>query len=516
MWLIRGMNEATTEATVDNLTVATYSIPTYKLHRLSTVIAALNKRCRRLHIREITLEVTGTETVMHDETEVLNQIIKITGQSPKLAGWEFAATFEHDAETGLTILRANRTFTTPIPEAYRHATAVCDHCGYVRRRKDTYLVFNADRNEFKQVGTNCLRDFLGGANIHEVAAMAEAWFSITEALGDDSGEDAGWGSYGGGSINNGPVLPMDGFVARSFATVRAFGFLGRGKARELGGDPTANRVLDFLMPSRNLMDSRKWKADLALTTPTPEDVAQAEAALTWVRSWDFENDKLNDYQANLFVACAGETMPIRRAGIVASITVAYLRHIERAEELRRAREDAKPSVHQGTVGERLRNLVLTIEHIFTSESDWGVTHITKMLDASGNVFTWFDRTDGTHKKGDVVRVTGTVKGHTIYREVPQTVLSRVVADPLFPGYEDVEQAGRYVLQAREGRWAVLEGPAFAGAVMFDQKVEARRFLKGAAKDCFRTFRQMAEYRNLEYVDLPAPITQPNLGFQAAA
>lgn len=417
-----------------NSTTQTYNIPAAKLPRVQSALDALNKRCRRLHIPEITLKVTGTETKMVDMPDfkelqpVPYVTVDVTGGAPKLNGWEFAATFEHVAESGLTIFRKADSFTGDIPKTYRTAKPCCDHCHLARQRKDTFLVHSASEG-FKQIGRNCLRDFLGHADPHAIASAAEIWCDIGEVF---SSEDDGfeWGGSGGGQI----VLGLESFLAFAFGTVRAKGFLGRSKAKEMAQagehrEATADRILRLLFPVRAMTPSqrREYEKERAECEPTEKDSAKAQAALAWVRGWEKDLDSLNDYRFNLYAACSSEIMPVRRAGIVASLPAAYEKEMEHVERVRKARENRAPSQFIGEIGKRMKGLRVKVEKVIAHEGDFGTTYIHKMTDQNGNALVWF-ASNGGFSEGEEYTIDATVKAHeTSEKWGNQTVLTRCKA-----------------------------------------------------------------------------------------
>ncbi len=466
---------------------ATYSIPACRLPSVQAALDKLNKRARRLKVTEITLKVVRAYTEQKHSPRDIHQTgpthpvayndIEVTGVRPQLAGWEFAATLEHDAETGLTILRTSEAFkAAPIPKEFRKAQVVCDHCKLNRRRNDTFLCYNASAG-FKQIGRNCLVDFLGGVDPHSYAAAAELWFDFSEFCESSDGGDEGWGGGGGGEL----ITSIEEFVIRSFAVVRVRGFIGRVKAREInqaGGEAcaTADRVLNLIFPSVRDRQDKDWKEEDAATQPNDQDIARASAALAWVRGFDPAGD-LNDYQHNLFVACASEFLTTRRAGIVASLPSAYLKHIDRQEELRKAREGKPVSNFVGKEGERLRDLVLTVGKIFASQGDFGTTYITKFTDAAGNAFTWFAH--GIElREGETYLVTGTVKKHESHEKYGNsTILSRCDATEFYPEYLTGERFGVLVVVGLE----VLRPCSNEKLTGFKKAKDAKAFAKKHSK-----------------------------------
>lgn len=397
-----------------DLITAQYTIPAFRYPGLLVAIVKLNRRARRLGIPAITVKITGNVTINKgtdkEPKPVLHNEIEITGIRPQLAGWEFAATLEHDYETGLTILRTSEAFkAAPIPVGYRKATALCDHCKAARNRKDTFLCYSATEG-FKQIGRNCLVDFLGGKDPHAIAGAAEIWFDLQDLINSDEGSEEGW--RGGGREM---VIDLEEFLQRAFAVVRVVGFLGRAKARELQSTllPTADRVLNILLPTPEQRYEATWREEAAATEPTPLDIERVTAALGWIRAevkLKVDDATASDYEHNLFVACAGDILPLRRAGIVASLPAAYLKHIDRQEELRKQRETRKPSEFVGQIGERIEITAKLTKVIAVESEQWGTSFLHKFEEESGNRYAWFSSA-GSWDEGQVYTFVGTVKDH---------------------------------------------------------------------------------------------------------
>lgn len=103
---------------------------------------------------------------------------------------------------------------------------------------------------------------------------------------------------------------------------------------------------------------------------------------------------------------------------------------ERAEK--RANEDAA-SDHVGTVGER-REFVLTVIFVTSFDGQYGTTHIHGLKDDFGNVIIHkgqpiladieVDTRPRRIEKGDKIRVTATIKSHSVREGVKQTIITR--------------------------------------------------------------------------------------------
>ena len=94
----------------------------------------------------------------------------------------------------------------------------------------------------------------------------------------------------------------------------------------------------------------------------------------------------------------------------------------RADEL----EARQRSEWVGELKERLRGLNLTVTYTTVVTSQFGDSKLVKFVDADGNEFGWFGSGLDAWQldKGDDVVLTGTVKEHSTYEGIKQTMLTR--------------------------------------------------------------------------------------------
>jgi hypothetical protein len=90
----------------------------------------------------------------------------------------------------------------------------------------------------------------------------------------------------------------------------------------------------------------------------------------------------------------------------------------------RAATPTAASQWQGNIKDKL-NLTLTCINKTMLENEWGVTTLYTFKDADNNIFTWFSSSCKTNINiNDTLNLVGTVKDHTTYDGVNQTVLTR--------------------------------------------------------------------------------------------
>jgi hypothetical protein len=339
----------------------------------------------------------------------------IEGTRPKIAGWTLAARMQTLA-TGERVTR--NVPGIEIPDRVRElGPMVCEHCNASRFRKDVFAVLNVDSGECKQVGSTCLRDFLG----HDPAAILNAWNAceIVESQGAEF--------FGGYGLRDVPMYPTQEVLELAACSIRLESWISRKVSDESGKVATAGVVSRLLHPASLSKSTRELYEVHSVTgevqAVTDSDRAQARDALAWARKLAGEND----YEKNMLAATRHDSCDARTLGLVCSAIAGYLRHVSRAAELDLKRSANAASVHVGAVKERLRNVPVTVEHMQHIESDFGGCTLYKFRDASGNLLSWFasGRAESV-RPGDSVALTGTVKKHTEYKGTKETQLNRCV------------------------------------------------------------------------------------------
>jgi hypothetical protein len=132
----------------------------------------------------------------------------------------------------------------------------------------------------------------------------------------------------------------------------------------------------------------------------------------------------SEYMHNLRMVLSSGVVEPKRRGYACSAVASRQRALGLLEIRRREREASAHSKHVGMVGERLRNLELTVLSNRGRSTKFGDSILYKMRDADGNVFTWFKSGDGIMDVGNTYILDATVKAHTNYQGVLETQLTR--------------------------------------------------------------------------------------------
>ena len=407
-----------------------FRIPEPALALLDKKIEQITKRANKLGVEAPKLTVTD-ET----ETEEIKKNGKVTGvreyvyvivsgAAPKLGGWAFLATLQHE-EAG-TIVRRVPTTEHGETEAlahvvkldgYRNAEPVCDHCGLDRNRKDTYVVYNDEARETKQVGRSCLKDFVGGLSPQKAASGLEWYFSILEDAG--SYERDGFS----GEIRVPVKYTIEEFLTHSALMIRTHGWTSRSAAgwdRQATADAAFQNMLDQINQEKDKQTGQPLWID-----PETQDEETAAKTVEYLKSLDGESD----FDHNLKVVASSKYIERRSAGIAAYGVVAYHKHIEREIKIAKEQERRaeKLNEHFGEIKDRLE-LTLTVMSVKEryregyGAADESVYYITTMEDPEGRVFKWF----GSYEldRGETYTGKWTVKKHDEWNGTKQTVINR--------------------------------------------------------------------------------------------
>jgi hypothetical protein len=392
----------------DNHNRGIYKIPKENLPKFQKMLEKLSKKAIKLTGERIYFVPFNTITEKSGDGYAQEYVeVLLSGfESPKLNGWSFVARLDHANEVG-NIVRPVPGFV--VPDLYRDRESVCEHCKINRYRRDTYLVRNDESGEIKQIGSSCLKDFLGHQHPEKIAKMAELLGYADElARGAMSvGEDRRF-------------IDLEAYLAHVALQIDLHGYMSLSKARQINStvinerdmvESTSSRALNSLFPNPRIADE----------LPKPEDkhFDLAIKSIEWAANLGEDGTVLNDYQYNIHVLAASGVIEFRSTGYASSIVGAYMRE----HDLFPKREPKKVSNFVGKVKDKLE-LEVEFVNFWERDNDTGRFFIYRFADADGNVFTWMTGTVIEASKGDKLKLRGTVKDHNEYKGIKSTVLTR--------------------------------------------------------------------------------------------
>lgn len=432
----------------------TYLIREENMERLEKKLATIRKKCEASHCSfNYTIIGDHFETYTNEyneEVTVRYKEVEVDGVA-KYNNWHFVATIDHHDEGN--VIRAYDTELV-VPDKYKTCGPTCEHCQKIRSRKDTYLIYNDETHEFKQVGKSCLQEFTNGLSADNIAFFC----SIYEKL--EEGHE-----YSGPSSNR--YIEVESILRYAFECFKHWGYQKSASSFyeeevPVGYRSTRDRVTDYYYINRLFGKEREQcREEMNSVGFNPDSeyaVESTKAALEWIRN---EKDLSSEYIRNLHIICSDEYTDYRSLGILVSLTVSYARHIEQIaayeEKEKVEKEEKATSNYVGEIKDKLEITTTNFQLVSSWSTIYGMTYLYKWADESGNVFIWY-ASNPVENEDRVVSVKGTIKDHSEYNGLKQNVMTRckVTCKPEDPeeGFEpassDVQEALDMFFEAVNG------------------------------------------------------------------
>lgn len=368
--------------------MSSYLIPASARQSFAQALEKMNRRAARLGCDTLSITSEISTSLKIDGITYPALEIEISGLMPSYKGWFFVASVE-TLDTGKSVFHGENTGT--IPAHYKTSGHACEHCNQSRRRNASYILQSG--SEFKQVGSTCINDFLGGNRLPHFEFVKNTRESLREF------ED-----FSTASICHASVMSI---LIASAATIRANGFVKKTGHDIYGGTtPTALLVESYLCDRRN---PKRFQP-----TITEADEEKAEAVRNWLVNHESTQ---SDYLQKLIDLAAASMVHVKNIGIIASAIVAHDRELEK-----QAQAAASPSNHVGTIGKRETFVVTLSGSKVLPDYGYGCSNLYTFKDASGNVIKW--KTSNSFEFNGTVRLTGSVKKHGEWNGVKETELTR--------------------------------------------------------------------------------------------
>ena len=171
--------------------------------------------------------------------------------------------------------------------------------------------------------------------------------------------------------------------------------------------------------------------------PTEEEKAFADT----VKAHFLSDTSASDFSMNVRSILRGTTVTKKNLGFVVCLPSVYIRNIEREEQKKanQAKWDkmAQESDYVAAVGAKV-DMALVLSNVYAYDGIFGTTYIHSFMDSNNRVLVWKTSKDlsDVAPVGSTFNIKGTVKEHSDYRNVKQTVLTRCKASVI----QSVEQA----------------------------------------------------------------------------
>lgn len=358
-----------------------YNILASKIGYFKTKIESINKKAKNIGCDPITYVVGD---IIGDDKQPPRVKIQLHATTIKINGWKFIGCMEHKAE-GKNIIKCIPGES--IPEKYRTAKSVCDHCGVNRYRRNTYIL-RSSNNDYQQIGKSCLKDFMGH-DPRQVAEYAEIISSMLDDLND--GDDV--------KDSSEYTFVLTRFLKACAIMVRQHGWTSVKKAKNEGGFSTASRAVEA------------YFSDLQ---STDADETLVEKSLQWVNQLSYK--QMSDWEHNLVIMASEPYIYRQDCNFAASIIGGYLASINNVSD--------NSSNFVGNIGDKLSE---TLTVITAKPLKFGILY--QFTDKQNNRYTWFAskmQKITSHQRdryivvGDTVSISGKIKDHQEFNGVKST------------------------------------------------------------------------------------------------
>lgn len=366
-------------------------------------VEKLNQRANKLGIDGFLKVKFGTPFAHHEKdsrgkTKWVEKRVKATvvGRMPKLDGWTFLATLDHKDGAAM-VRRMPGVDDDASLEKYYHADSKnCDHCHENRKRNDTYIIKSEEKGETMQVGSACLKDFIGHVNPLEYIKLQNDLGGLLEGIAAPVQHES-----------------TSEFLAHAARVLRREGRYVSSK-NSLEWEKPATRDLVSSNRRAFLTTSLAKDGTPLFVEPEDEDYELAKAAVEWIQNLPAQEAN-NDYMHNLKVASQEESMTPRMEGYLASLIPAY----------QRATQEKAEKVEKQFVGTPGDKQVFKFKVKQVREYD-GYAYGQKIYkhvfeDESGNTLVWTGKYP--LDEGEVYQGTFKIKAHDTHAKFgKQTVL----------------------------------------------------------------------------------------------
>lgn len=354
--------------------------------------------------------------------------VKVTGATPRIAGYKFIATVEHQGGGNIIRTVPGEEGNKKIKNFYNTKPDYCDHCKKVRRRNDTFIIKEEKSGKLRQIGRNCLSDFLPGIDPKALLAYFNGRDSIGRMAGEAEEEMGRKGGGGGGDR----FVPLEEVLTIGAALVREMGFMSSKKAQEIGdGVPTTASDVRWFLFARKTKDDLKNKRFEKIYqlggAPTAADKKQAEDILKWFETVPEQQKQSNEFMHNLSVIVKSGQVNPRNIGFAMALFPVYARAMDQIKQ--KVNAPQKSNEWLGKVGDKLPPTKVKVIRTRLIQNQFGYaggsTQIVAMEDEKGNQLTWFNNSANRMEDGAEYTITGTVKKHDEFNGKRQTHVMRV-------------------------------------------------------------------------------------------
>lgn len=323
----------------------------------------------------------------------------------KIPGWEFVASLEWISDTNSNIIKKVDS-DIEVPREYLTSTK-CDHCHSNRMRKYTVVLYNEETKEFKQVGRSCVKDYIG-ANVEDYLSYLSIFDNMYDWLNSLPKE---------GRNKQDNIFKVDEVLEQTIEEVNHCGYVSQTTIQNWNDSHPYEDYCPLEKTSSQIfkiMNEVTGYGTNELVRPKYEITLETIAKVKEIKDFISNLEDKDDYTHNIKTLLQTEYIDNKNLGLVVSSVGYYLRETE----LKNIQKEESNSEYIGNIGDKIEftSDVTTISSYYT---EYGITYIYKFI-VKGNIIIW-----RTNKKLDgVLTIRGTIKEHSEYKGVKQTIITR--------------------------------------------------------------------------------------------
>lgn len=353
----------------------------------------------------------------------------------KLEGdWNLFAFIHHDKEH-IEQFDLNQE----LPVEYGIHTKKCDHCQRKQSRAKSYIIQNKKTGKFMQVGTTCLKDFIGIDPSRWIAGY-EAVSHFSNFIFTESGffapKNYGWNNVAYNRLEGlslaAAIIEKEGYVKAEWKDEGREGRYGWESklVRTNLGEATTDKVEEYMDKKREAIEAGevfKEQIDFDKAAPIVEEFITYFESLELEPKVDEDGTKyftsFDEWQLSIKSELSTKFLRLRELKQVIG-GLGYFVKKKAKDAAKQAKIDAgEVSKHYGEIKKRYKGIEVTCIGNRYRESDFGGYHITK-LEAGFDVLIYFGNVFEDLNEGDKATIDFTVKAHNEFKGELNTQINR--------------------------------------------------------------------------------------------
>ena len=390
--------------------IATFAIITSRVADLEKTIAKYNRKAIKINCAPLELIIGESFTEKFTQyngysqsTQYISKTnVTVIGSIPNIPGYIIAAVIDHNP---IDIVHSY----IEIPNHFRNRGSYCDHCNAMRNRNKTIILKNTDTNEFIQVGSTCLKDYLNRDVSQELGYLT--WVDV---IVKDYSDDYEY-------INSGRYIPEFStiqVIANSIRMIESFGFVKtQDENLERGKWSTKSELMNYYFPNKYKASEIIENYNNKFKSGIEEATEKAQLVMDWIAN----NNSNSEFILNLKAMISRESVPSKYFGYIAGAVASYNREMDNSKTI-----IINNSYLPDNPGTKV-TLKVKLDSIQSISSYYGTSYLHKWTDSENRRIAWFCSGKAMDNSliGTEMVISGTIKERKEFNNQKTTYLNRV-------------------------------------------------------------------------------------------